>query len=227
LQNKLAFMSLIGKNIKKIRTTKGLNQTDFGKIFNLTRGSIGSYEEGRAEPKIETLKHIAKKFSISLDLLITTELTVNQLSGFSPENLMNFREHENQNLGLPSVLPKILKDKHGDFDLIKENTFFKTSLSGRAEFSLPLDDTVQLAGISAKRGDILFCKKTLAKTTFGYIVLRESQIFWQGHEPQKEDGVIFTVIGLISSSFSLENKNPMQEKMSELELRIINLESKR
>ena len=58
-------MSFIGKNIKKIRTTKGLNQTEFGKIFNLTRGSIGSYEEGRAEPKIETLKQIAKKFSIS------------------------------------------------------------------------------------------------------------------------------------------------------------------
>ena len=121
-------MSFIGKNIKKIRTTKGLNQTDFGKVFNLTRGSIGSYEEGRAEPKIETLKHIAKKFSISLDLLITTELTVNQLSGFSPESLLNLGEDGNGSVGLPSVLPKILNDKHGDFELIGENTFFKTSL---------------------------------------------------------------------------------------------------
>lgn len=220
-------MSFIGKNIKKIRTTKGLNQTDFGKVFNLTRGSIGSYEEGRAEPKIETLKHIAKKFSISLDRLITTELTVNQLSGFSPESLLNLGEDGNGSVGLPSVLPKILNDKHGDFELIGENTFFKTSLLGRAEFSLPLDDTVQLDGIKARRGDILFCKKTLAKSTFGHVVLRGSQIFWQGHEPQKEDGVIFTVIGLISNSFSIENKNPIQEKLSELELRIINLESKR
>jgi len=219
-------MSFIGKNIKKIRTTKGLNQTDFGKIFNLTRGSIGSYEEGRAEPKIETLKQIAKKFSISLDRIITTELTVNQLSGFSPENLMAIGEEGNDNIGLPSILPKVLNKKHGDIDLISENTFFKTSLSSKAEFSLPLDETVQLDGVTAKRGDILFCKKKLAKSAFGYIVIRDSQIFWQGHEPDQEDGVIFTVIGLISTSFSIENKHPIQEKLSELELRIINLESK-
>ena len=81
-------MSFIGRNIKKIRTTKGLSQTEFGKIFGITRGSIGSYEEGRAEPKIETLKTIANKFSISLDAIITAELTVNQLSGFNPDKLL-------------------------------------------------------------------------------------------------------------------------------------------
>ena len=219
-------MSLIGKNIKKIRTTKSLSQTEFGKIFNLTRGSIGSYEEGRAEPKIETLKQIANKFSISLDAIISSELTVNQLSGFQPEALMGGDASSSGNVGLPSVLPKVLSDKHGDLELISENTFFKTSLSSKAEFSLPLDDSIDLVGVTAKKGDILFCKKNLAKSSFGYLVLKESKIFWQGHEPQKDDGVIFTVIGLISTSFSLENKNPINVKLSELELRIINLESK-
>lgn len=220
-------MSLIGKNIKKIRTTKGLNQTEFGKIFNLTRGSIGSYEEGRAEPKIETLKLIANKFSISLDHIITTELTVNQLSGFSPENIIGKSKQDSEGFNLPSILPKLLKEKHGDYELIGQNTFFKTSLSSKAEFSLPLDDTILLDGLFAKKGDLLFCKKILAKSAFGYLVLRDSQIFWQGHEPQKGEGVIFTVTGLISNSFSIENKNPVHEKLSELELRIINLESKR
>ena len=82
---------------------------EFGKIFNLTRGSIGSYEEGRAEPKIETLKEIAKKFSITMDSIITTELTVNQLSGFSPENVVALKSSEIGAIGLPSILPKTLR----------------------------------------------------------------------------------------------------------------------
>lgn len=219
-------MSIIGKNIKKIRTTKSLSQTEFGNIFSLTRGSIGSYEEGRAEPKIDTLKQIANKFSISLDAIISSELTVNQLSGFQPDELMGEGSSSNGNIGLPSILPKVLADKNGDTELIAENTFFKTSLSTKAEFSIPLDDSIELVGITAKKGDVLFCRKTLAKSSFGYLVLKGNQIFWQGHEPQKEDGVIFTVVGLVSTTFSLEKKNPIQEKLSELELRIINLESK-
>tara|TARA_B100000767_G_C19633253_1_gene479234 strand:- start:185 stop:841 length:657 start_codon:yes stop_codon:yes gene_type:complete len=218
-------MSIIGKNIKKIRTTKNLNQTEFGKIFSLTRGSIGSYEEGRAEPKINTLKQIANKFSISLDAIISTELTVNQLSGFQPDELMEWSN--SSKVGLPSILPKVLVNKNGDMSLIKENTFFKTSLSNKAEFSLPLDNTIELLGITAKKGDVLFCRKILAKSSFGYLVLIGNRIIWQGHEPQNEDGVIFTVVGLISATFSLEKKNPIHEKLSELELRIINLESKR
>ncbi len=219
-------MSVIGKNIKKIRTTKGLNQTEFGQLFNLTRGSIGSYEEGRAEPKIETLKQIANKFSISLDHIITAELTVNQLSGFSPDALMKNDSSNSSNLGLPSVLPKTLLDKHGDIELISENTFFKTSLNNKATFSLPFDESINLNGVVAEKGDILFCKKSLAKSTFGYIVLKENQIIWQGHEPEDNDGVIFTVVGVLSKVFSIVKKNPIQEKLSELELRIINLESK-
>jgi transcriptional regulator with XRE-family HTH domain len=75
-------MSCIGKNIKKIRTVKNLSQAGFAQLFDLARPSVGAYEEGRSEPKIETLVQIARHFGISLDLLITKELTVNLLFGF-------------------------------------------------------------------------------------------------------------------------------------------------
>lgn len=75
-------MSHIGKNIKKIRRVKKLSQTAFAALFNMTRASIGSYEEGRAEPKIDTIILIAKHFSISIDKLLTKELTVNELYHF-------------------------------------------------------------------------------------------------------------------------------------------------
>ncbi len=75
-------MSIIGKNIKKIRAVKKISQSDFADLFNLSRGSVGSYEEGRAEPKIDTIIRIANYFSLSIDLLLTKELTVNELYRF-------------------------------------------------------------------------------------------------------------------------------------------------
>lgn len=75
-------MSYVGKNIKKIRSVKNLNQTQFAELFDLKRASIGAYEEGRAEPKIATLIEIAKKFGISVDELLNKELSVNDLFHF-------------------------------------------------------------------------------------------------------------------------------------------------
>lgn len=72
-------MSFIGKNIKKIRTLKKLNQSEFANILNLNRGNISAYEEERAEPKINMIIQIANTFGISVDLLINNELTVNEL----------------------------------------------------------------------------------------------------------------------------------------------------
>ena len=72
----------IGQNIKKIRAVKGWSQTRFAEEFGLTRGAVGAYEEGRADPKLETLISIAKKISVSVDEFIHRELTVNQVHGF-------------------------------------------------------------------------------------------------------------------------------------------------
>ncbi|SHI83156.1 helix-turn-helix domain-containing protein [Aquimarina spongiae] len=75
-------MSFFGKNIKKIRGVKGLSQQAFAELFDLKRGTLGAYEEGRSEPKIETIIKIANYFSIQIDDLLTNELTVNQLLKF-------------------------------------------------------------------------------------------------------------------------------------------------
>lgn len=69
----------IGKNIKKIRNVKGLSQQAFADLFELTRGNISSYEEGRADPRIEVIIRIANYFSIPLADLIQKDLSVNEL----------------------------------------------------------------------------------------------------------------------------------------------------
>lgn len=75
-------MTIIGNNLRKIRNVKGLSQKQFAEIFNIKRSSVGAYEEGRAHPKQELLVNIANYFSISIDRLLTREITVNELSQY-------------------------------------------------------------------------------------------------------------------------------------------------
>ncbi|KAF9660171.1 helix-turn-helix transcriptional regulator [Tenacibaculum sp. ZH5_bin.1] len=78
-------MSFFGKNIKKIRSVKRLSQQAFAELFNLKRATLGAYEEGRSEPKIDTIIKIANYFSIPIDNLLTSELTVNNLLQFKED----------------------------------------------------------------------------------------------------------------------------------------------
>lgn len=75
-------MSLIGKNIKKIRSIKNYSQQAFADLFDFSRASVGAYEEGRAEPKMDSVLLIAKQFNLSVDDLLTKEITVNDLLHF-------------------------------------------------------------------------------------------------------------------------------------------------
>lgn len=86
-------MTYFGTNIKKIRQIKGLSQQAFAELLNLNRGVISSYEEGRAEPKIETLLNISKILNLSTDDLLTKPLTINKIANFSEvEVLINQNE---------------------------------------------------------------------------------------------------------------------------------------
>lgn len=76
-------MSQIGHNIKKLRKVKGLSQQAFAEIFGLTRGNISSYEEIRAEPKIDAVTNIANYFSIPLEDLLHKNLSVNEILRFN------------------------------------------------------------------------------------------------------------------------------------------------
>ncbi len=78
-------MSQIGHNIKKLRKVKGLSQQAFAELFELSRGNISSYEEQRAEPKIDVVTKIANYFSIPLDHLLNNNISVNEI--------LNFEDH--------------------------------------------------------------------------------------------------------------------------------------
>ncbi len=96
-------MTNFGKNIKKIRSIQKLSQSSFAEIFGLSRASIGAYEEGRAEPKLDIIVKIANHFSITVDQLINNEITVNELYHF---NIFDESISKKANIG-NEVLKKI------------------------------------------------------------------------------------------------------------------------
>lgn len=93
-QNISKKLSFIGQNIQKIRQVKKISQANFAALFDLARPSIGAYEEGRSEPKIETLIQIANYFRISIDVLLTRELTVSEIYSFGLLNKKLNKAHQ-------------------------------------------------------------------------------------------------------------------------------------
>ncbi|WP_426473162.1 helix-turn-helix domain-containing protein [Chryseobacterium balustinum] len=89
-------MSFFGANIKTIRQAKGLSQQAFADLFDLTRGVIGAYEEGRSEPKISTLLTVVHYFNLDLDKFLTVPLTIDDLN--KPENFEKFQLSFNSDL---------------------------------------------------------------------------------------------------------------------------------
>lgn len=93
-QNISKNLSFVGENIKKIRQAKKLSQADFASLFHLARPSVGAYEEGRSEPKIDTLIQIANYFRISVDLLLTRKLTISEIYSFDQLNKTLDKVHQ-------------------------------------------------------------------------------------------------------------------------------------
>lgn len=127
-------MSFFGRNIKKIRGVKGLSQKSFAELFDLKRATLGAYEEGRSEPKIETIIKIANYFSISIDSLLTSDLTVNELLRFKEDLILNHALDEKEKL---VAIPFIAEKNMTSYCSYAENPSFIQDLP---ILHLPIDD---------------------------------------------------------------------------------------
>ena len=67
-------MSKISSNIKHLRQLKKWSQEQLANALNSTRARIGSYEEERCDPPVETLIKISNLFHVSIDALVKCDL---------------------------------------------------------------------------------------------------------------------------------------------------------
>jgi len=61
----------LAEQIKNHRKTKGWTQAQLAERLGLNRAQVGSYEEGRAEPKLDSLKAMAQLFACTIDALVS------------------------------------------------------------------------------------------------------------------------------------------------------------
>ena len=75
-------MKYISKNISHLRKLRGFTQEQLAEELGINRSRIGSYEEARSEPSIETLIQISDCFNLPVDILIKKDLSYSKESSF-------------------------------------------------------------------------------------------------------------------------------------------------
>ena len=63
-------MKVFGQQLKELREARGLSQDALGKLFNVSRTAIHSWEKDKQEPSLEVLKKLANFFEVSVDYLV-------------------------------------------------------------------------------------------------------------------------------------------------------------
>ena len=76
-------MSVIGKNMKKIRSEKGMTQEQLAESLHVTRQAVSNWERGNTMPDISKLPQISELFNTSID-------EINNKMKESPETIANY-----------------------------------------------------------------------------------------------------------------------------------------
>lgn len=63
-------MAYVSKNIKKLRTSAGMNQEQLAELLGVTRQTVSNWERGVSMPDMDSLERIALVFGTSVESLI-------------------------------------------------------------------------------------------------------------------------------------------------------------
>ena len=219
-------MSKIGMNIRKIRATKGLSQTAFANLFNITRASIGAYEEGRAEPKTDIMLQIAKYFSIPVESLLSEELTVNRLTNFNLKSVLSKQNKINEKTILfinrwnwTSFLDESINNE--EFTISFPDSFLQ------GEVAIEINNQIET---SFPIGTIIICSPTSTPTKEGLylLVLDEKSMVLdlsdlnQINEPAKKLFIINQKIEAVQSG----HKSNLESRLARIETQMNQLTNK-
>lgn len=67
--------STLIKNVTHLRKSMGFSQNEFANRYNISRSSVGSYEEGRANPSYLLLIRLSEDIEIDIKTILTEDLT--------------------------------------------------------------------------------------------------------------------------------------------------------
>lgn len=59
----------LGENLKRIRTEKGISQSDIAKSLGVSRGFVSNIENGKRNPTLATISRLAKAVGVPTEEL--------------------------------------------------------------------------------------------------------------------------------------------------------------
>jgi transcriptional regulator with XRE-family HTH domain len=62
----IEFRRAVGERVKGLRMGKGLTQADVAELANIDRAEVSKFENGRHDPRLETLWRIAGALGVSV-----------------------------------------------------------------------------------------------------------------------------------------------------------------
>ncbi len=83
--------------LKQLREARKISQKELGVILNVGQKSISRYENGEADPDLQTLCKISKFFHVSIDYLLDNNIEEISISE-AKEKIRNLNRNELVNL---------------------------------------------------------------------------------------------------------------------------------
>lgn len=130
-------LAYLGKNLRLLRTSRDISQSDMAESLGLTRSSYAQYELGNRMPDARILYEIARFFSFDMELLFETdqakflsEISCAVIHSDKDEKLL-----ENYRLMSPFSKGRLLEfsEKLVESDMIRERNLRELQKRCRAE----------------------------------------------------------------------------------------------
>lgn len=108
-------MNDCGQKITELRKKNNLTQLELGNKLNVTAQAISKWENGLAEPDIETLKKICNVFNVSINELIGGEVVATAEESAPAKQIVGYCEkcHKPLDMGDYKVMTETQRVRHG------------------------------------------------------------------------------------------------------------------
>lgn len=120
-------MNYLASNLKRLRKSYGETQEELAIALHLEKSTVSQYENGSRKPDEEILKGIAKRYGVTLDLLLYEDLS------FFPDMLAYFSNIDSNSLTTARLYPIYKLDKRFDTKTIRAFEAHKQLLFGSSE----------------------------------------------------------------------------------------------
>ena len=145
---------MFSEQLRKLRRSKGLTQSELGKKLNVSNGTIAMWETDKRQPDLETINKIASFFNVSVDYLMGRDQKVdNNVAGVQMErNTVRIPVYGTIPAGVPI---EMIEDSYiEDYEDISADLL----RSGNKYFALRVRGDSMLPKFES--GDILILKQT-------------------------------------------------------------------